>query len=193
MTTTIRPLFGALALSFLAACGSSPPGEASDPEPVTETEVSTTTTEVPAEAEATDDRYADAPEGTGTIASLLMAHHTEDLPDAETLHAHPEAEASLLWLADHGDRLVLRVRALAALRFFSGPDTRAAVLRFLGDGAAHPTLRAAAATGSGGLALDDELRGALENARASGDRRVELAVDARLARAAGAGSATTGE
>ena len=66
---------------------------------------------------ADDARYAGAPAETSTLVSLLMAHHTEDLPDAKTLHAHSEAEASLLWRADHGDRLVLRVRAIASLRF----------------------------------------------------------------------------
>ena len=128
------------------------------------------------------DRYADALESTKAIASLLMARHTEDLPTAETLAGHADAEAALRWLASDGDPLVQRVRALSTLRFFSGVETRTLLLEVLSDAEAHPTLHAGAVAGTGGfdLALDDALRGAVEAASAGGDPRVERAVVERL-------------
>src|SRR5690606_20315264 len=99
-------------------------------------------------------------------------------------------EAALRWLATDADRLVLRVRALQSLRFFSSAETRGVLLRVLEDAEAHPTLRAAAATGTASLPLTDDLalRAALDAARAAGDPRIERAVDARLA---GAGAPAT--
>lgn len=166
----------------LAACGA-PPVDSTQEERAQEESAPADVTAP--DVSVDDDRYEGAPAGTRGLVSLLMARHVEDLPTADVLHAHEDAEASLRWLALEGDRLVLRVRALMSSRHFSSAETRALLLGVLRDESAHASLRGGAARGSGGLVLDEELRAALEAARASGDPRVARAVDARLAQVAG--------
>lgn len=135
-----------------------------------------------AEVSADDDAFAGAPEGTATIASLLAARHAEDLPDAETLAAHVNAEASLRWLATEGGGLAVRTRALMSLRFYASSETRELLLGVLVDPGTHPALRAAAITGTGGLSFDEagELRALVEAGQTSEDPRVQKAASTRL-------------
>lgn len=134
------------------------------------------------DADADADAFASAPEGTATIASLLAARHAEDLPDADTLAAHPDAEACLRWLAREGGGLALRTRALLSLRFYGSDETRDLLLGVLADEGTHPALRAAAITGTGGLSLEvgGELRGLVEAGQRSEDPRVHEAAARRL-------------
>jgi hypothetical protein len=98
------------------------------------------------------------------------------------LARHEDAEESLAWLAEHGGRMVIRVRALDALRFYAGDATRQVLLRVLTSTDVHPALRAAAITGSGGFDLDAdaELRAAVEQASRDQDPRIARAVGRRL-------------
>lgn len=172
--TTLRT--STLALVFLVGCGSAEPtASTSAVVDGTQTSDDATTTS------SSDARFVGAPEGTATIATLLLARHAGDLPDAAALARHPSPEASLVWLAEHGDPLIVRVRALASMRWFAGDAVRAEVLATLRDDTLHPTLRAAAATGSAGLTLDDELSAALQHANETGDPRIAHAVAERLA------------
>ena len=135
-----------------------------------------------AEADAHSEAFAGAPEGTATIASLLAARHAEDLPEAETLAAHANAEASLRWLAREGEGLAVRTRALMSLRFYGSEETRELLLGVLTDEGTHPALRAAAITGTGGLEFrdTDELRVLIEAGQSSADPRVQKAATRRL-------------
>jgi hypothetical protein len=112
-----------------------------------------------------------------TIATLLNARHTEDLPSAEQLARYPSAEASLQHLALHGKTMLLRTRASILLRHFGSAETGALLLAIVGDPQAHPALRAAAVTGLGGQPLDDrpEQLEAVVAALADADPRVGIA------------------
>ena len=138
-------------------------------------------------AEATpagaDARHADAPAGAEPIARLLRARHREDLPDRDALLAHPEPEASLRWLVEHGDPLVLRVRAASALRFFDGAETLALLRAVFTDAALPGNLRAAAIEGTARFPLDAPHRAELDALAADTDPRVARAARARLANA----------
>ncbi len=98
----------------------------------------------------------EAPADLETIRSLLQARHAEDLPSAEQLGKYPSAEASLRTLAEHGETMALRVRALALLEHFDSAATGELLTRVVTDLAAHPALRAAALTGMTGQPLDQQ-------------------------------------
>ena len=151
--------------------------QAAPPEPTERSETTETHSDAP-------DRYAGAPESTRSIAQLLMARHKQDLPGKETLARYDDAEASLAWLAENGGRMVLRVRALGSLRFYTGDTTRQVLLRVLTSTDAHPALRAAAITGSGGFDLDrdTELRAAVEQSARHDDPRIARAIERRMLR-----------
>lgn len=123
---------------------------------------------------------ADIPGSVTAIESLLSARHTDDLPDEATLSRHDQPAAALRHIATHHRRMVVRGRALSALRHYRDDETRTLVLSTLTDPSAHPTLRAAAARGTAGLPLDGDLRAALELARQTDDPRVAGAANARL-------------
>ncbi|HZO13824.1 MAG TPA: hypothetical protein VFB62_11220 [Polyangiaceae bacterium] len=165
---------------FIAAVLPAACAQAVPPEPTEQSEP-TTANET---KESSSDRYAGAPKSARSIAQLLMARHKQDLPGKETLAHYDDAEASLAWLADHGGRMVLRVRALASLRFYTGDTTRQVLLHVLTSPDSHAALRAAAITGSGGLDLDRdaELRAAVEQAARQDDPRIARAVERRMQR-----------
>lgn len=112
-----------------------------------------------------------------TIAALLSARHTEDLPSAEQLARYPSAEASLQHLAQHGETMLLRTRASMLLRHFDSAETGVLLIAIVGDPQAHPALRAAAVTGLGGQPLDDrpEQLEVIVAALADADPRVGIA------------------
>lgn len=135
----------------------------------------------PIEAEAPGEpASATAPPGTERLAARLGARHTADLPTEDELARYPDFAASLRWIATHDPRMIARARALGLLRFDDGPQTRALLLSILDAPAAHPSLRAAAIVGSGGLGLDAELRARLDRATQDPDPRVRAAAQARL-------------
>lgn len=117
------------------------------------------------------------PADLDTITSLLKARHTEDLPSAEQLARYPSAEASLQQLAQHGDTMLIRTRALLLLRHFHSDATGVLLLDILADAQAHPALRAAAVSGLAGQPLEDRPEQLAIVVAALGDRdpRVGLA------------------
>ena len=97
----------------------------------------------------------ETPADAATIASLLRARHTEDLPSAEDLAKYPTAEASLRHLAMAGDSMVVRTRAMMLLRHFGSAETGTLLVSLVRDAELHPALRAAAVTGLAGQPIDD--------------------------------------
>lgn len=89
------------------------------------------------------------------ITALLRARHSEDLPSAEQLASYPTAEASLQQLAQHGETMLIRTRALLLLRHFDSATTSTVLLDVVQDARAHPALRAAAVGGLAGQPLAD--------------------------------------
>lgn len=118
-----------------------------------------------------------APADLHTIQSLLRARHTEDLPSAEQLASYPSAEASLQQLAQHGETMLIRTRALLLLRHFGSAATGVLLLDMLGDMQAHPALRIAAVHGLAGQSLEDqpEHLAIVVAALGDGDSRIGLA------------------
>lgn len=174
----VAPFAGALAcLLGLTACGPRESAPSEDP---------TAGADEPrdrADTAEDADVHADAPSSAEAIGALLSARHTRDLPGEATLRRHDDAEASLRWLAGHGPRHFVRVRALASLRFFASRPTRELLLGLLADASTHATQRAAAIEGTGAMALesDPELRAAIERHRDHDDARVRGAAAERLA------------
>jgi hypothetical protein len=127
-----------------------------------------------------------APADVDTIRALLRARHADDLPSAEQLARYPSAEASLRHLAEHGETMVIRVRALALLEHFGSDATGELLLRVVADAQLHPALRAAALTGMAGQPLDDqpERQLAVIASLADPDPRVGIAAVELLARSA---------
>jgi hypothetical protein len=117
------------------------------------------------------------PADLDTIAKLLQARHVEDLPSAEKLASYPSAEASLQQLAQHGETMLIRTRALLLLRHFDSAATGVLLLDILGDEQAHPALRAAAVSGLAGQPLADrpEQLAIVVAALAEQDPRIGLA------------------
>lgn len=97
-----------------------------------------------------------APADLDVIVALLQARHAEDLPSAEQLANYPSAEASLQLLAQHGETMLIRTRALLLLRHFDSATTGVVLLDIVGDEQAHPALRAAAVGGLAGQPLEDQ-------------------------------------
>jgi HEAT repeat protein len=104
--------------------------------------------------EAQQLEVGETPADVDAIASLLRARHVKDLPDAEALSRYPTAEASLRYLAETGDTMVVRTRALSLLQYFSSEPTGALLIKMASDKTLHPALRAAAITGLAGQPLD---------------------------------------
>ena len=158
----------------LAAChaGSEEPLDAASAEPRTDSQVEVDSGQAPADL--------------ATIRSLLQARHAEDLPSAEQLAHYPSAEASLRYLAEQGETMVLRVRALALLEHYGSDATGELLTRFAADLELHPALRAAALTGMAGQALDDqpERLAVVVAALHDGDPRVGVAAVELLDRSA---------
>ena len=177
---------GLLALLVSLACGG-PETNGGASAAAHDQNVADESTAAESAAEATpagaDARHADAPAGAEPIARLLRARHREDLPDRDALLAHPEPEASLRWLVEHGDPLVLRVRAASALRFFDGAETLALLRAVFTDAALPGNLRAAAIEGTARFPLDAPHRAELDALAADTDPRVARAARARLANA----------
>lgn len=114
------------------------------------------------------------PESVRAIRGLLMAFHAEDLPDAETLHAHDDAEASLIYLSQHAELLLVRARALSSLRFFPTQVSARHLLEVLRAPSTHPKLIAAALHGCE-RRHDEELMSIARDLRAHPDPRIRRA------------------
>lgn len=170
------------ALALVAvACGTSPVVVQAE-EPVTATSRGTITPsatepdDTPAEEpEEPTDTFAEAPANVDTIRALLGAHHVADLPDGETLAQYETGEESLIWLADHGDTMMVRVRALSLLQHYASATARDYALSHLDE--TNPQLYAAAVTALSGHDLESEpdLLAAVADALLVDDFRVALA------------------
>jgi hypothetical protein len=120
------------------------------------------------------------PEDVPTIRGLLGARHVADLPAGETLRGYETGEASLQWLANYGDAMATRTRALMLLEHFGTEGTRTFALDYLGQG--EPQLQAAAVSALSGQTLDDdqEALDAMSAALRLTDIRVALAAVSTL-------------
>jgi hypothetical protein len=98
----------------------------------------------------------EVPADVERLTALLKARHAEDLPSADKLAEYPTAEASLRHIAEHGETMVIRVRALSLLRHFDSAASGELLAKVAGDTQLHPALRAAAVTGLAGQALADQ-------------------------------------
>jgi hypothetical protein len=164
----MKPLFetGSWMCCALLACQAGP----SEP-------LDAPTSEAQRDAEQASIEPGSVPADLDAIQSLLQARHTEDLPSAEQLASYPSAEASLQQLAQHGETMLIRTRALLLLRHFGSAATGVLLLDIVGDAQAHPALRAAAVGGLAGQPLEDqpEQLATVVAALRDGDPRVGLA------------------
>lgn len=121
---------------------------------------------------------AGAPAGTDDLARQLRARHAEDLPQVDELLKRSHAAESLRYVANHGQLLIERQRALSLLRHFPSPETRALLIRVGGDDEALVPLRAAALRSLRVLtdAQDDEAQRVIAAARLSEDARIRASV-----------------
>ena len=161
-------------LLMLVAVGCGGPETTGSPEPSAAATDSDSTLGEP------DPRYASAPTDTESVARLLRARHREDLPDRDVLLAHAEPEASLRWLVENGDPLLVRVRAASTLRFFDGAETLALLRAVFLDEALPGNLRSAAIEGTVRFPLDETLRAELEALVGADDPRIVHAAETRL-------------
>lgn len=167
-----------VAMMFAAGCGSK------TPEPVeASTEMAEPADPLPRARPAvtTVAPVSDAPEGTAELQSMLMAWHSEDLPTREVLDHHAKAEGSLLWMAQNGQTMVIRVRAMRLLGFYPSAEAGQLLDGIASDGSQHASLRAGAMRGLGGQDLTAEhvWRETLEKGLGDDDMRVQIAaVDA---------------
>ena len=107
---------------LLIACSGRPAPSAPEPEPsATATLVESRSAEERAGTEAPETAAVEVPPEVAAIRSLLMAHHTEDLPTKEALLAHEDPAGALRWLADHDELVVVRARAEELLLLFEEP------------------------------------------------------------------------
>ncbi len=90
---------------------------------------------------------SDTPRGVQPIRTLLMARHAEDLPTADALNRHDDAEASLIYLSENDGLLMVRGRALSSLRFFPTERAERHLMAVLRAENTHPKLLAAALQG----------------------------------------------
>lgn len=109
----------------------------------------------PAASESTTEP-GQVPADVATLESLLKARHADDLPSAEQLAKYPSAEASLRYLGEHGDTMLVRVRALSLLRHFDSAASGDLLAAIATNAELHPGLRAAAVTGLAGQPLADQ-------------------------------------
>jgi hypothetical protein len=82
-----------------------------------------------------------------SLRPLLLARHAKDLPDRATLQAHANPEGTLMWLADHDERVVVRERALLLLGHFDSPSSQAFLVAATRDPSRDSKLQAAAVAG----------------------------------------------
>jgi hypothetical protein len=123
------------------------------------------------------------PAAASTVRELLMARHNDDVPDRATLDAHAGALEALVWLASHGDPLVVRARALRVLGQYAEDDARAVQVAVASDSNAHPSLVAAAILGLGdrGFGSDADSRRVVESRSSDADPRIAEAAATALA------------
>ncbi|TNE90912.1 MAG: hypothetical protein EP330_07055 [Deltaproteobacteria bacterium] len=119
------------------------------------------------------------PESATALESMLMAQHSEDLPDKAKLDTVDGAAAGLAWLADFGDPLVLRARALDLLGYY---PPGAEQLRTTARESSLPKLQAAALFGLArtDLAADPQGRELARTLARHSDERVAMAAVAAL-------------
>ncbi len=115
------------------------------------------------------------PADTATLRGLLAARHVADLPNGDTLRGYETGEASLQWLANYGDTMATRTRALMLLKHFGTEGTRAFALDHMNQD--EPQLQAAAITALAGQDLDaaPELVESIAAALRTADVRIALA------------------
>ncbi len=89
----------------------------------------------------------EAPTGVLAITGLLNAHDTADLPERATLDAHDDAVGSLVWIAKHGDPLVIRARAMHALGQYDDEPAVQTHREAVANMEAHPIIVASAIRG----------------------------------------------
>ena len=94
------------------------------------------------------------------VASMLRAHHPEDLPSRAAIEAHPGGVDALRWLAEHHGLQGVRARALLALGMFPEDESATVLRRVLSDPESSPGLRAASTRALAGwdLSARAELR-----------------------------------
>jgi hypothetical protein len=130
----------------------------------------------------------DGPEPSGEDTQLrddldrlgvwLRARHNDDLPSPESYATLHDAEAALVQFEADADQMMLRTRALAAMRYAPGPSTRARLLQVVMDPDQHPAARAAATDGlAGAPAGDTEVDAAIAASLRDGDERVRAAAE----------------
>lgn len=85
-----------------------------------------------------------APAGTDALAAQLRARHAEDAPTGEALRALEGAEPALHFLAENGELMIERQRALAYLQHFPSDETRALLVRVASSEAQRAGLRTTA-------------------------------------------------
>lgn len=132
---------------FLCLCLSIGACHASPDEPASEPKVDEPGVLEPGSSDATD---------VETLTALLKARHADDLPSPEQLAKYPSAEASLRHIAEQGDTMLVRVRALSLLRHFDSTASGELLAAIATNAQLHPSLRAAAVTGLAGQALADQ-------------------------------------
>ncbi|MEZ4318848.1 MAG: HEAT repeat domain-containing protein [Myxococcota bacterium] len=159
-------------LLLLVGCGSRTPAVATPADPLPASR--------PA-ASAPESREDPRPDGVDAMSELLAAWHAEDLPGREALDRQPEAEASLVWLAQNGDVMNTRVRALKLLALYPSPEVAAVLFEIAGEPSNHAALRAGALHGLAGQDLTDPaLAELVQKSVDDEDPRVRAAAEAAL-------------
>lgn len=120
----------------------------------------------------------EAPGGVTAITGLLSAHHTDDLPEQSTLDAHDDALESLVWVANHGDVLAVRGRAMHLLGNYDDESAIQTQRSAVEDMDGHPIIVASAIRGltARGLDQDGEVYALILKRGADTDLRVAQAV-----------------
>lgn len=121
------------------------------------------------------------PASADVLRGRLKARHVEDLPTAQELKKHRDAQAALIWIAGNDDAMVVRVRALSLLRHFPTDEAFEALAQRAGAQKIHPTLRAAAMRGLEGQTARPQAQALLKDALRHKDRRVAMAAAKALA------------
>jgi hypothetical protein len=134
-------------------------GEATDPgqpDEAAQGEPAEGAGEPPREEAAQQARASEPPsqEQIDELRPLLFARHPRDLPDRDTLAAHPNAEATLIHLADNDDRMIVRERALLLLGHFATSSAEEFLTAAASEPERDPRLRAAAIAGLGKYDLE---------------------------------------
>ena len=82
-----------------------------------------------------------------TLRGKLLARHTEDLPDGDTLRGMEGAEAGLRWLGLNEPKVAVRATALRLLQHFPSEGTSTFLLGVLADASVLSSVRAGAVQG----------------------------------------------